>query len=70
MAGPIFDDGVPWDHETDEDRVPWDHETDEVPPEQAPPPHFGYLGVGTVDSPCRLILLDGHVFAIEQQYLP
>lgn len=50
------------------DGNPWDYETDEVPPGEAP--HFGYLGAGTVYAPYWLIILDEAVIAIEQQYIP
>jgi hypothetical protein len=48
--------------------IPWDSETDEMPPGEAP--HFGYFGAGTVYAPYWLIILDGEVIAIEQQYIP
>lgn len=50
------------------DGAPWDYETDVVPiPE---PPHGGYFGAGTVHAPYWLVVLDGEVIAIEQQYIP
>lgn len=53
----LFNDGRPWDYEVDE------------PPEWEGP-HHGYLGASTVYAPYWLVILDGEVIAIEQQYLP
>lgn len=50
------------------DGAPWDYEIDDVPDFEGP--HFGYLGAGTVYAPYWLIILDGEVIAIEQQYIP
>jgi hypothetical protein len=46
----------------------WDYETNEVPTWE--PPHHGYFGAGTVYAPYWLVILDGEVIAVEQQYIP
>lgn len=52
----LFDDGVPWGE---------DHEYPSFGP-----PHHGYLGAASIYAPYWLVLLDGEVIAIEQQYIP
>ncbi|MDF1597566.1 MAG: hypothetical protein P1T08_15920 [Acidimicrobiia bacterium] len=53
----LFNDGVPWDYETDE--IPtWDE------------PYFGYYGAAMKQTPYWFVILDGEVIAIEQQYVP
>jgi len=51
----LFNDGVPWDPE--------------VQPSYGPP-DYGYMGASTVFAPYWLVLLNGEVIAIEQQYIP
>ncbi len=54
----LFDDGVPWDWESDE--VPnWEDHL-----------YFGYYGASMVDTPYWFVILDGEVIAVEQQYVP
>ncbi len=53
----LFNDGVPWDYETEE-------------PPSFEPPHYDYFGSGTVYAGYWLIIVDGEVIAIERQYVP
>jgi hypothetical protein len=49
------------------DGAPWGEEEEPPPPE---PPHFGFFRAGFETTPYWLVILDGEVIAIEQQYRP
>lgn len=53
----LFNDGVPWDYETEE-------------PPSFEPPHYDYFGSGVVYAGYWLFIVDGEVVAIERQYVP
>ncbi len=49
------------------DGVAWGEDQEAPSPE---PPHFGYFGAGSETTPYWLVILDGEVIAVDQQYRP